>query len=114
MQTLEINRSHSGQLARLRVGNVLVVRLPGNPASGYEWQAGRSNTQALRLTVAPQYSPPAAAPSGSVVPGTYTFVYQAVQPGTGSLRLYYIRPNDTTHPRDAFAIGAQVAPAQGP
>ena len=117
LQTLEINRSHNGQLARLRVGNVLIIRLPGNPASGFQWQVGTANTQAVRLTVPPQYSPPAASgysatPSGTMAPGTYTFVYQAVQPGTGPLRLYYVRPNDRAHPRDAFAIGVQVAPSQ--
>jgi predicted secreted protein len=110
-QTLEINRSHNGQLARMRVGNLLIIRLPGNPASGFEWQVGTTNTPALRLTVAPQYSPAAAAPSGAVMPGSYTFVYQAVQPGAGPLRLYYVRPADRSHPRDSFAIGVQVAPA---
>ena len=86
VQTLEINRSHSGQLARLRVGNVLIIRLPGNPAGGFQWQVGTANTQALRLAVAPQYSPPAAG-SIAAAQGTYTFIYQAVQPGTGAAAL---------------------------
>ncbi len=93
---------------------MLIIHLPGNPASGYEWQVGTTNTPALRLTVAPQYSPPAPAPSGALTPGTYTFVYQAAQPGAGPLRLYYVRRGDPAHPRDAFAIGVQVAPAQVP
>ena len=59
VQTLEINKSHNGQLARLHVGNVLVIRLPGNPATGYRWQVAKTNSPALRLTVRPQYSPPA-------------------------------------------------------
>ena len=83
VQTLEINRSHNGQVARLHVGNVLIVRLPGNPASGYQWQAGTTNTQAVRMTVRPQYSPPAATPTGAAATGIYTFVFQAVQPGAG-------------------------------
>jgi inhibitor of cysteine peptidase len=107
VQTLEINRSHNGQMARLRVGNVLIIRLPGNPASGYQWQAGTANTQAMQMTVRPQYSP---APAGGNAPGTYTFVFQAVQPGTGSIRLYYMRPNESGRPRDAFAVGVTVAP----
>ena len=111
VQTLEINRANNGQLARLHVGNVLVIRLPGNPASGYEWQVGTTNTTALRLTVQPQYSPPAGAAGGAAVQGAYTFVYQAVQPGNGSLRLYYVRPGDPRRPRDMFAIGVSVAPA---
>jgi inhibitor of cysteine peptidase len=108
VQTLEINRTHNGQMARLRVGNVMIIRLPGNPASGYQWQAGTANTQAVRMTVRPQYSP---SPAGGTAAGTYTFVYQAVQPGTGSVRLYYVRANESGRPRDAFAVGVIVSPS---
>jgi inhibitor of cysteine peptidase len=109
VQTLEINRSHNGQLARLRVGNVLIIRLPGNPATGYQWQAGTANSSALRLTVRPQYSPPST--GSAAASGTYTFVFQAIQPGNGSIRLYYVRPNEPGRPRDAFTVGVNVGPA---
>jgi inhibitor of cysteine peptidase len=108
VQKLEINHSHNGQMARLRVGNVMIVRLPGNPASGYQWQAGTANSEAVRMTVRPQYSPSSA---GATAPGTYMFVFEAVQPGTGSIRLYYVRPNDSGRPRDAFTVGVTVSPA---
>jgi inhibitor of cysteine peptidase len=110
-QTLEINKSHNGQVARLRVGNVLVIRLPGNPATGYQWQAATANSPALRLTVRPQYSPPAPTAGQAAVMGTYIFTFQAVQPGSGSIRLYYVRPDDPRRPRDAFAVGVNVSPA---
>ena len=108
---LEINKSHNGQFARLRVGNVLVIRLPGNPATGYHWQASSTNSPALRLTVRPQYSPPASTAMGAAALGTYTFTFQAVQPGSGSIRLYYVRPSDPGRPRDSFAVGVNVSPA---
>jgi predicted secreted protein len=111
VQTLEINKSHNGQLARLRVGNVLVIRLPGNPALGYQWQAATTNSPAVRLTVRPQYSPPAPTAAQTAAMGTYTFTFQAVQPGSGSIRLYYVRPSDPGHPRDSFAVGVNVSPA---
>ena len=111
VQTLEINRSQNGQLARLHVGNVLIVRLPGNPATGYEWEIGTTSTAAVRMTVRPQYAPPAATATGAPAWGTYTFVFQAVQAGKGSLRLYYVRPNDPARPRDSFAVGVAVSPA---
>ena len=68
-QMLEINKSHNGQLARLRVGNVLVIRLPGNPATGYQWQAATTNSPAMRLTVRPQYSPPASTATQAAATG---------------------------------------------
>jgi inhibitor of cysteine peptidase len=111
VQTLEINKSHNGQLARLRVGNVLIIRLPGDPATGYQWQAATTNSPALRLTVRPQYSPPASTATQAASPGTYTFTFQAVQPGSGSIRLYYVRPRDPSRPRDSFAVSVNVSPA---
>ncbi len=110
-QTLEINKTHNGQLAKLRVGNILVIRLPGNPATGYQWQAATTNSPALKLTVRPQYSPAASATAQAAASGTYTFTFQAVQPGNGSIRLYYVRANDPSHPRDSFAVGVNVSPA---
>jgi predicted secreted protein len=109
-QKLEINKSHNGQLARLRVGHVLVIRLPGNAASGYQWQAATTNSPAVRLTVRPQYTPLPSSTTPSTS-GTYTFIFQAVQPGSGSIRLYYVRPNDPSRPRDSFSVGVNVAPA---
>src|SRR5208282_1545216 len=109
-QTLEINRSHNGQLARVHVGNVLVIRLPGNPASGYRWQAASTTSPIVRMTVRPQYSPPTSPATAAVAPGMFTFTFQAVQPGAGSIRLYYVNPNDPGRPRDSFAVGVNVAP----
>jgi inhibitor of cysteine peptidase len=111
VQTLEINKSHNGQLARLRVGNVLVIRLPGNPASGYQWQAATTNSKAMRLTVRPQYSPSASTAAQTAASGTYTFTFQAVQPGNGSIRLYYVRADDPSRPRDSFSVSVIVSPA---
>ncbi|MGA2254842.1 MAG: protease inhibitor I42 family protein [Thermoguttaceae bacterium] len=111
VQTLEINKSHNGQLARVRVGNMLVIRLPGNPATGYQWQAASTSSPAVRLTVRPQYSPPVSTAAGAAALGTYTFIFQSVQPGTGSIRLYYVRPSDPGRPRDSFAVGVNVSPA---
>jgi inhibitor of cysteine peptidase len=110
-QKLEINQSHNGQLARLHVGNVLVIRLPGNPASGYQWRAATTNSAAVRVTVRPQYSPPVSSAASPAASGTYTFTFQAVQPGSGSIRLYYVRPDDPARPRESFVIGVNVSPA---
>ena len=105
---LEINKSHNGQVAKLRVGHVLVIRLPGDPATGYQWRAATTNSPAMRLTVRPQYSPPRSTSQRAA--GTYTFTFQAVQPGSGSIRLFYVRPNDPARPRDSFTVGVSVSP----
>ena len=97
-----------------------MIRLPGNPATGYQWQAATTNSPAVRLTVRPQYSPPASTAAQAAALGTYTFTFQAVQPGSGSIRLYYVRPGDPGSPARFFRGGRQCfardrhPPAHGP
>ena len=74
VQTLEINKSHNGQLARVRVGNVLVIRLPGDPATGYQWQVASTNSPAVRMTVRPQYSPPASTAAGAAAGHVHVYL----------------------------------------
>ena len=63
----KVNRSHNGQLARLHVGNVLIIRLPGNPATGYQWQAARRTARPADDRP-PQYSPPCTDPADRGAP----------------------------------------------
>jgi inhibitor of cysteine peptidase len=110
-QTLEVTKGDSGKRARLYVGNVLIVRLPGSPTTGYQWQVAPTGISAVRLAARPQYiaSPaPAGVMGGS---GTFVFTFQAVQPGTGSIRLIYARPGERERTAaDTFGLAIEVLP----
>jgi inhibitor of cysteine peptidase len=110
-KTLEVTKADSGRRARLYVGNILVVRLPGSPTTGYQWQVVPTSAVAVRLTTQPQYiaSPVAAGVMGGS--GTFVFTFQAVQPGTGIVRLAYARPWEGNRAAaDAFSLAVEVLP----
>jgi inhibitor of cysteine peptidase len=108
-QKLELTKADSGKRARVRVGNVVVVRLAGNPTTGYQWQAAATNSPALRLAGKPQYTAAARSPGVAGAGGTYTFQFQAMQPGTTTIKLFYSRPWEKNRPPAAlFTVAVEV------
>jgi inhibitor of cysteine peptidase len=109
-QTLEVGRADSGKRAKVYVGNVIVVRLPGNPTTGFQWQAAAMNSPALRMAGQPQYVR-AQTPAGTVGSGgTYVFQFQAVQTGATAIKLAYSRAWEKTKaPADTFTLNVEVA-----
>lgn len=85
--------SANGSTVRAHAGDALVVRLPGNPTTGYRWSVVRLPAS-LRLVRA-AYHPPAQRRLGQG--GTYVFRF-AVRFGHGTIRLGYSRPWETTKP----------------
>lgn len=85
--TIVVGPDASGNTVRPHVGDTLVVRLPGNPTTGYRWVIAR-RPPTLRL-VASRYAPSTPARLGRG--GTYIFRFK-VGAGGGPLRLAYLRP----------------------
>jgi len=92
--TIVVGPRANGTTVRLRVGDSLVVRLPGNPTTGYRWVVAQ-RPPALRL-VASRYAP--SLPTRLGRGGTYTFRFEAGVTGSGRLRLAYRRPWETGKP----------------
>lgn len=81
----------------LAVGQVLAVSLEGNPSTGYTWEVDADGTPQLALVPSPADTETSVAdgdgappPVGSPVVRQWHF--EAVQPGTTTLRLVYRRP----------------------
>jgi inhibitor of cysteine peptidase len=110
-KTLEVGKADSGRRARLYIGNILVVRLPANPGTGYQWQLGPTSSPTVRLMAEPQFVASPAPPGVMGASGTYVFMLQAVRPGTGIVRLVYARPweRDRTA-ADTFSLAVDVLP----
>ena len=85
--TVTVGPSANGSTRALRSGDTLVVRLPGNPTTGYRWTV-TARPAALR----PAGSSYVAPPKGRLGQGgTYVFRFTA-RGGAGKLRLAYARP----------------------
>ena len=104
--SLELTRAENGKRARVWIGNVIVVRLPGNPTTGYQWQFLPSPNSVVRLMGQPQFTslPRSAGMVGAG--GTVVFTFQVIQPGSGAIRLVYARPWEKNNPpAETFAVG---------
>ena len=116
-QSLELTKADNGKRARVRVGNIIVIRLPGNPTTGYQWQSIPMPNPVVRLIGQPQFAPHPQRPNTVGSGGIYTFTFQVIQPGTGAIRLAYSRPWEKNRAAaDTFGIGVEVlpSPATGP
>ncbi len=88
----EIGKADNGKRAQVPVGQWVLIRLPGNPTTGYQWQAAAVQGQSVRLMAEPQYVATPVKPGVVGSGGTYYFKFRALQPGLTTIKLIYLRP----------------------
>jgi inhibitor of cysteine peptidase len=103
----------SGSTIYLVQGEVLQVRLPSNPSTGYSWALVTNAPSVLRPTAAePKYDPPAKTVPGAG--GTQTFEFRVVGGGAAFLDLVYRRPSEKEAPParrwGVFVASAAIGP----
>jgi inhibitor of cysteine peptidase len=86
----------SGSDIFLVQGDVLQVRLPSNPSTGYGWSIAGNSPAVLRPTGEPKYDAPAKGGPGAG--GTQTFEFRVVGGGGAFLDLVYRRPSEKDAP----------------
>jgi len=82
---------NEGAIVTLTVGDTLVVRLSGNPTTGFSWVRTEPQTQTILEPVGdPEYTPddPDVCGGGR----TFRFTFRAVAPGTTPLSFDHKRP----------------------
>jgi len=102
-----ITKEDDGRLVTLDKRDVLIVRLEGNPTTGYEWQlSARLDTGILEPVGDPEYISEG---GGDIVGagGTYVFKFRATGSGTIPLQFVYKRPWED-EPIDTFAVTVYV------
>ena len=76
---------HDGGSTALRVGHVLRVELPAQPDEGAFWEVASVDDTVLRVPVE-EYAPP----DVEGEPGTSVWRFEALGPGTATLRMRYM------------------------
>lgn len=79
--------AQNGQSVALVTGKMLIVELPGNPTTGYEWTVVQNDASLLQPEE-PAYEPDSSAIGSG---GLYTFKFRALKAATALLRLTYRR-----------------------
>jgi inhibitor of cysteine peptidase len=77
-------------------GDLLQVKLPSTPSTGYSWTVAGNAPSVLRPTGDPKYDPPAKGSPGAA--GTQTFEFRVVGGGGVFLDLVYRRPFEKDAP----------------
>ena len=95
---LMVTEGADGSTQVLRPGQPLEVRLPGNPSTGFRWEAALGERAALRQEGEPRFER-GDAPAGVVgAGGTEVFRFVAVAPGRQELSFVYRRVWETDVP----------------
>ncbi|MEA1870892.1 MAG: protease inhibitor I42 family protein, partial [Candidatus Bipolaricaulota bacterium] len=82
-----------GQTIALREGDLLLIALPGNPTTGYEWEQTNSEEESILSPLEGLDYQPQSAPAGTVGSGgTFFFRFKADSAGESDLTFTYRRP----------------------
>lgn len=99
-----VDPSRNGQTVELAIGTPLVVELPGNPTTGYEWSVAQIDGSCLRLVESSYAADSSAVGSG----GTYAFRFAALRAGRTVLGLVYRRAWETTAADETFTLAVII------
>ena len=110
-QWFQVGKAENGKRLQVPVGQYVLVRLLGNPTTGYQWQtAGVTGRSLQSLAADPQYVPAPSKPGMVGSGGTYNFKFHADRPGTTTIKLVYVRPWEKNRPAvDMFMCTIDVA-----
>lgn len=107
---ITLTASDSGSAITLKPGDTLVVRLEGNPSTGYTWDVLDVNTQVLEQVGETEFE--SSLPPAEIAPGTggtLVLTFTARDPGSTTLTLGYHRPWETTEmPLETFTLNVTV------
>ncbi|WP_162560229.1 protease inhibitor I42 family protein [Methylotetracoccus oryzae] len=94
-EPLVVSADRSGTNLALLPGQELVIRLPGNPTTGYRWSSFGPTGSALSATGPAAYEPDAGTSQRVGAGGFEIWRFVATRAGTVELRFEYRRPWET-------------------
>ena len=104
-----LDKADNAKRFQVPVGQWVLVRLAGNPTTGYEWQTASVNGQAVQSAAERQYVRTPVKPNVVGSGGTYYFKFRAMQPGVTTIKLIYLRPwLKDQPPLDSFRCTVEV------
>lgn len=100
-----VDRGAAGSTVALRRGQLLTIRLVGNPTTGYQWERVAGGEPVLTPQGEPRYLPE----SGRVgAGGTYSFTFLATGSGSAELSFVYRRSFGHAAPGETVRFSVTV------
>jgi len=111
---LELSADQDGKTATVAKGREIIVRLAGNPTTGFNWKVGEISGVAVKSQGDPTYVPTQHAQRMVGAGGTFVFKFLAVKPGKSTVKLVYARPWENEKPPvQSFTATIEVLEVQG-
>lgn len=109
LKDVRVNKDSNGKEVALKIGQQLIIDIPGNPTTGYIWRAAKLESAVLESAGDPKYQTRPHAPAMEGVGGTFTFTFRAKEAGQATINLGYIRPwEKDVPPVQTFTLKATV------
>jgi len=97
-EALELSADQDGKSVTIAKGREIVVRLAGNPTTGFNWRVGEISGAAVKSQGEPTYVPTQHTQRMVGTGGTFVFKFLAVKPGKSTVKLVYARPWEKEKP----------------
>jgi inhibitor of cysteine peptidase len=105
-----IGQKQNGGNPKINVGDTLVLSLPANSSTAFNWKLSAVTRTILRPD-ASAYIPALRPPLAQGAAGVAVFVFKAVRVGTTTLKLIYTKTGSTT-PAKVYSAKVRVTPRE--
>ena len=106
-QSVTLTSADNGGKAVVEAGGQIIIKLDGNPSTGYTWEAKDLDATMFKQAGDPVFSSsnPGLVGSG----GTLTLTFDTLKAGTSTLNLIYHRPWESgVEPINTFSVSVTV------
>lgn len=108
-KALMLTKADNGKTVEPMVGQEIVLRLAGNPTTGYSWAAKALEGKAIRPVGQVKYEQDAGQAGRVGAGGTFEFRFQAVAEGSATISMVYARPWEKDKPpAETFKVSLAV------
>ncbi len=101
-----LREGDAGALVEMSVAQQVVVKLEGNPTTGYAWEVAQISGPAVAQAGDPDYESESDADGSG---GTFTFRFEAVAPGSAEVVMLYRRSWEDETPAARFTFRVLVS-----
>jgi predicted secreted protein len=105
---MAIGQKQNGEVATIHLGDTLVVALPANTATSFNWKLS-SVTRTILRPNGSGYVPALRPPLAQGAAGVAVFVFKALRTGSTTLKLVYVKTGSTT-PAKTYSTTVRITP----